>query len=145
MHAAASRTPHYAVPIARNAMDVASIILAASPCWRLSHRNGFAAARPHLRAGAPAGAAEAEAEALADRLFAETEQSERRRQLIESQIDLVVSRDLDGRITHVNDAYAHVRQPVRRGAAGNRIPLRDRSRRNATPNATAMAGTSSAS
>ncbi len=89
-------------------MDVASIILAGIAVLALVAAGlAFAAARRIAELERRASTAEGEAEALADRLFAETEQSERRRQLIESQIDLVVSRDLEGRITHVNDAYAH--------------------------------------
>jgi signal transduction histidine kinase/CheY-like chemotaxis protein len=65
--------------------------------WLL--RDGIAAER---RARAVA----AEAEALADQLFAATERLERQRQLIENQGDLVVSRDLAGHITIVNESFA---------------------------------------
>jgi PAS domain S-box-containing protein len=46
------------------------------------------------------------AEELSDRLFAVSEQLERQRQLIEDQNDLVVRRDLSGRITMANAAFA---------------------------------------
>jgi signal transduction histidine kinase/CheY-like chemotaxis protein len=48
----------------------------------------------------------AEAESLADQLFAVSERLERQRKLIENQSDLVVSRDAAGRITMANDAFA---------------------------------------
>jgi PAS domain S-box-containing protein len=47
-----------------------------------------------------------EAEQLADQLFASAERLERQRQLIENEVDLVVSRDAAGRILLVNEAFA---------------------------------------
>lgn len=56
-----------------------------------------------------------ETESLADQLFAATERYERQRLLIESQSDLVVSRDMTGRITQANEAFA--RAAMRQRAA----------------------------
>jgi PAS domain S-box-containing protein len=50
--------------------------------------------------------AEARIETLSDQLFAATETLQQQRQLLESQSDLVVSRDLSGIIRMVNTAYA---------------------------------------
>ena len=78
-------------------------------------------------------------EALADRNWELKEAEERARSLFESQGDLIVLRDADGRITFVNDAYCELaqqprerpdRQPLRAGRA--RAGRRPRSRRNGT-------------
>jgi PAS domain S-box-containing protein len=59
-----------------------------------------------------------EAEALADQLFAATEQHERQRRIIESLADLVVSRDSAGRILQANDAFLRAAGISREGLVG---------------------------
>jgi PAS domain S-box-containing protein len=49
---------------------------------------------------------EARIEVLSDQLFAATETLQQQRQLLESQSDLVVSRDLSGQVRMVNTAYS---------------------------------------
>ena len=60
-------------------------------------------------------------EALADRNWELKEAEERARSLFESQGDLIVLRDADGRITFVNDAYCELAQQPRERA--DRQPL----------------------
>ena len=55
-------------------------------------------------------------EALADRNWELQEAEQRARSLFESQGDLIVLRDADGRITFVNDAYCELAQAAARGA-----------------------------
>jgi PAS domain S-box-containing protein len=64
--------------------------------------------RDALSAQHRAGAAEAQSEALADRLFHLTEVQERQAALIETQGDLVVRRDRTGRIAQASAAYAEL-------------------------------------
>ena len=80
-------------------------------------------------------------EALADRNWELQEAEQRARSLFESQSDLIVMRDPDGRITFVNDTYCQMadrpaevadRQPLRvRGSRTGR--QRDRSERHPNP------------
>ena len=53
-------------------------------------------------------------EALADRNWELQEAEERARSLFESQGDLIVLRDADGRITFVNDAYCELARAAAR-------------------------------
>jgi signal transduction histidine kinase/CheY-like chemotaxis protein len=62
--------------------------------------------RESLAAEKHVAALQIQCEALSDQLFAATETLESQRQLIETQSDLVVRRDLSGAITMVNPAYA---------------------------------------
>src|SRR3954467_13756147 len=58
-------------------------------------------------------------EALADRNWELKEAEERARSLFESQGDLIVLRDADGRITFVNDAYCELAQQPRAALIGS--------------------------
>src|SRR3954466_11163954 len=60
-------------------------------------------------------------EALADRNWELKEAEERARALFESQGDLIVLRDADGRITFVNDAYCGLAQQSRAALIGSRF------------------------
>ena len=60
-------------------------------------------------------------EALADRNWELKEAEERARSLFESQGDLIVLRDADGRITFVNDAYCELAQQPRGALIGSRF------------------------
>ena len=62
-------------------------------------------------------------EALADRNWELKEAEERARSLFESQGDLIVLRDADGRITFVNDAYCELAQQPRSALIGSRFSL----------------------
>ena len=62
-------------------------------------------------------------EALADRNWELKEAEERARSLFESQGDLIVLRDPDGRITFVNDAYCELAQQPRSALIGSRFSL----------------------
>src|SRR5258707_8831185 len=62
-------------------------------------------------------------EALADRNWELKEAEERARSLFESQGDLIVLRDADGRITFVNDAYCELAQQPRAMLIGSRFAL----------------------
>jgi PAS domain S-box-containing protein len=62
-------------------------------------------------------------EALADRNWELKEAEERARSLFESQGDLIVLRDADGRITFVNDAYCELAQQSRAMLIGSRFAL----------------------
>jgi PAS domain S-box-containing protein len=62
-------------------------------------------------------------EALADRNWELKEAEERARNLFESQGDLIVLRDADGRITFVNDAYCELAQQPRAMLIGSRFAL----------------------
>src|SRR5882672_8883763 len=62
-------------------------------------------------------------EALADRNWELKEAEERARSLFESQGDLIVLRDADGRITFVNDAYCELAQQPRAALLGSRFAL----------------------
>ena len=62
-------------------------------------------------------------EALADRNWELKEAEERARSLFESQGDLIVLRDADGRITFVNDAYCELAQQPRAALIGSRFAL----------------------
>jgi PAS domain S-box-containing protein len=62
-------------------------------------------------------------EALADRNWELKEAEERARSLFESQGDLIVLRDADGRITFVNDAYCELAQRPRAALIGSRFAL----------------------
>jgi PAS domain S-box-containing protein len=62
-------------------------------------------------------------EALADRNWELKEAEERARSLFESQGDLIVLRDADGRITFVNDAYCELAQQSRATLIGSPFTL----------------------
>jgi PAS domain S-box-containing protein len=62
-------------------------------------------------------------EALADRNWELQEAEQRARSLFESQGDLIVLRDADGRITSVNDAYCDLAQQPREALIGSRFAL----------------------
>jgi PAS domain S-box-containing protein len=62
-------------------------------------------------------------EALADRNWELKEAEERARSLFESQGDLIVLRDPDGRITFVNDAYCELAQQPRSALIGSHFSL----------------------
>jgi PAS domain S-box-containing protein len=62
-------------------------------------------------------------EALADRNWELKEAEERARSLFESQGDLIVLRDADGRITFVNDAYCELARQSRAMLLGSRFNL----------------------
>src|SRR5229473_5916733 len=62
-------------------------------------------------------------EALADRNWELKEAEERARSLFESQGDLIVLRDADGRITFVNDAYCELAEQPRNALIGSRFTL----------------------
>jgi PAS domain S-box-containing protein len=62
-------------------------------------------------------------EALADRNWELKEAEERARSLFESQGDLIVLRDADGRITSVNDAYCALARQPRGALIGSRFSL----------------------
>ena len=64
-------------------------------------------------------------EALADRNWELQEAEERARSLFESQGDLIVLRDADGRITFVNDAYCELAEQPRSALIGSPFTLRD--------------------
>ena len=66
-------------------------------------------------------------EALADRNWELQEAEQRARSLFESQGDLIVLRDAEGRITFVNDAYCELAQAPRDALVGSRFAL-DRAR-----------------
>jgi PAS domain S-box-containing protein len=63
-------------------------------------------------------------EALADRNWELQESEQRTRRLFESQGDLIVLRDTEGRITFVNDAYCELAQMPRDQLIGSRFALR---------------------
>jgi PAS domain S-box-containing protein len=60
-------------------------------------------------------------EALADRNWELQEAEERARSLFESQSDLIVMRDADGRITFVNDAYCQMADQPRKALIDSRF------------------------
>ena len=62
-------------------------------------------------------------EAMADRNWELQEAEQRTRRLFESQGDLIVLRDADGRITYVNDAYCELAQTTRDALVGSRATL----------------------
>jgi PAS domain S-box-containing protein len=62
-------------------------------------------------------------EALADRNWELQEAEQRARRLFESQGDLIVLRDADGRISFVNDAYCELAQAPRSALIGSRATL----------------------
>jgi PAS domain S-box-containing protein len=62
-------------------------------------------------------------EALADRNWELQEAEQRARRLFESQGDLIVLRDADGRITYANDAYCELAQMPREKLIGSRATL----------------------
>ncbi|MCA6118356.1 response regulator [Bradyrhizobium sp. WSM 1738] len=62
-------------------------------------------------------------EALADRNWELQEAEQRSRRLFESQGDLIVLRDTEGRITFVNDAYCELAQRSRDQLIGSRFAL----------------------
>jgi PAS domain S-box-containing protein len=62
-------------------------------------------------------------EALADRNWELQEAEQRARSLFESQGDLIVLRDSDGRITFANDAYCELAQQPRDALIGSRFAL----------------------
>jgi PAS domain S-box-containing protein len=63
-------------------------------------------------------------EALADRNWELQEAEQRTRRLFESQGDLIVLRDAEGRITFVNDAYCELAQTPHDALIGSRFALR---------------------
>ena len=63
-------------------------------------------------------------EALADRNWELKEAEERARSLFESQGDLIVLRDADGRITFVNDAYCELARQPRSALIGSPFTLK---------------------
>lgn len=63
-------------------------------------------------------------EALADRNWELQEAEQRARRLFESQGDLIVLRDADGRISFANDAYCELAQAPRSALIGGRASLR---------------------
>jgi signal transduction histidine kinase/CheY-like chemotaxis protein len=62
-------------------------------------------------------------EALADRNWELQEAEQRARRLFESQGDLIVLRDADGRITYANDAYCELAQLPRSALIGSQATL----------------------
>jgi PAS domain S-box-containing protein len=62
-------------------------------------------------------------EALADRNWELQEAEQRARRLFESQGDLIVLRDAEGRITYANDAYCELAQKPRDALIGTRFAL----------------------
>ncbi len=78
------------------ALNAAAIVAVIASVWLL---------KDMLRAERRVKQADARAEDLADRLFAMTETMEHQKRLLESQNDLVVSRDLAGVITAANGAF----------------------------------------
>ena len=62
-------------------------------------------------------------EALADRNWELQEAEQRARRLFESQGDLIVLRDAEGRITYANDAYCELAQRPRDALVGTRFAL----------------------
>ena len=62
-------------------------------------------------------------EAMADRNWELQEAEQRTRRLFESQGDLIVLRDADGRITFANDAYCELAQAPRSALIGSRATL----------------------
>src|SRR6202140_3248186 len=62
-------------------------------------------------------------EALADRNWELQEAEQRSRRLFESQGDLIVLRDAEGRITFCNDAYCELAQQPRDGLIGSLFTL----------------------
>jgi PAS domain S-box-containing protein len=62
-------------------------------------------------------------EAMADRNWELQEAEQRTRRLFESQGDLIVLRDTDGRITFANDAYCELAQTHRDALIGNPVRL----------------------
>ena len=62
-------------------------------------------------------------EALADRNWELQEAEQRARRLFESQGDLIVLRDAEGRITYANDAYCELAQMPRDALTGSRFAL----------------------
>ena len=62
-------------------------------------------------------------EALADRNWELQEAEQRARRLFESQGDLIVLRDAEGRITYANDAYCELAQMPRAALIGTRFAL----------------------
>src|SRR6478735_1920098 len=62
-------------------------------------------------------------EAMADRNWELQEAEQRTRRLFESQSDLIVLRDSDGRITFVNDAYCELAQQSREALVGSLATL----------------------
>src|SRR5580693_10492514 len=63
-------------------------------------------------------------EALADRNWELQEAEERARSLFESQGDLIVLRDADGRITFANDAYCELARQPRNALIGSSFTLK---------------------
>ena len=62
-------------------------------------------------------------EAMADRNWELQEAEQRTRRLFESQGDLIILRDTDGRITFVNDAYCELAQAPREALIGSTATL----------------------
>src|ERR1700722_18367180 len=62
-------------------------------------------------------------EALADRNWELKESEERARSMFESQGDLIVLRDSEGRITFANDAYCELADRPRQALVGSRFAL----------------------
>src|SRR5882762_10670842 len=62
-------------------------------------------------------------EAMADRNWELQEAEQRTRRLFESQGDLIILRDCDGRITFVNDAYCELAQQPREALVGSLATL----------------------
>ena len=63
-------------------------------------------------------------EAMADRNWELQEAEQRARRLFESQGDLIVLRDAEGRITFANDAYCELAQTPREALIGSHFTLR---------------------
>src|SRR6201996_9021832 len=63
-------------------------------------------------------------EAMADRNWELQEAEQRTRRLFESQGDLIVLRDAEGRITFANDAYCGLAQTPREALIGSHFTLR---------------------
>jgi PAS domain S-box-containing protein len=64
--------------------------------------------RDHIRLDQHALSLEAQTERLQDRVWQLAESEEQHRSLIEAQVDLIVQRDPQGRITFANEAYARL-------------------------------------
>src|SRR4029079_16817112 len=62
-------------------------------------------------------------EAMADRNWELQEAEQRTRRLFESQGDLIVLRDINGRITFVNDAYCELARQPREALIGSNATL----------------------
>jgi PAS domain S-box len=80
-------------------------------------------------------------EAMADRNWELQETEARTRRLFESQGDLIILRDTDGRITFVNDAYCELAQVPRDALIGSNATLAILEQGDACWNGTARAST----